>query len=180
MWKLREDASSVQFRDSGPRAAVNLFAEVEHWHHLDSIMFEAKPSSAWRKWGFMTCTYTGEPRQRKHANPTAQAVNAIEADCGLYPCLSAHCGVVLPKLALYSSSRIVSNSTTTLGGGGDANSVELSPVKLKRLFWVQRFRFRHAVPGAAMTAFYCFWSDEVAVWRALRCRCEVGDVERTF
>ncbi len=74
MWKLRAGASSAQFRDSGPEASVNPFAEDEHWRHPNSATLEIGPSSAWKRWGFTTCIHTGKPPgSRKLANPPRQA-----------------------------------------------------------------------------------------------------------
>lgn len=56
---------------------------------------------------------------------------------------------------------------------GFANNVELSPVKVERLFWAQRFRFCHEVPGVATDISCRLGSIEVGAWRIVRYRCEV-------
>ena len=63
---------------------------------------------------------------------------------------------------------------------GFANNEELSPVKVERLFWAQRFRFCHAAPGVAIGLSYRFGIGEVVSWRSVHCRCKVVEVEPTF
>jgi hypothetical protein len=58
--------------------------------------------------------------------------------------------------------------------------VELSPVKVQRLFWPQSFRFCHKVPGIAIGSSCRFGAGEVGAWRTLRSRREVVEVELTF
>ena len=58
--------------------------------------------------------------------------------------------------------------------------MELSPVKVERLFWAQRFRFCHAVPGVAIDPSCHFGVGKVGAWRIARGRCEVAEVELTF
>jgi hypothetical protein len=71
--ETRKGASSARFRGSGSEVPVQLFADDEHGCHPHSILLEAKPARAWREWGFIACRYTGEPGQRKQADPSTQA-----------------------------------------------------------------------------------------------------------
>lgn len=91
MRKLRAGASSAQFRDSGPEAAVNSFAGDKHSRHPNASTLEIIPSSAWRRWGFTSNTHTGKPGQRMQASPSSKSLlTATEAHCGDCLCYVDH------------------------------------------------------------------------------------------
>ena len=58
--------------------------------------------------------------------------------------------------------------------------VELSAVKVERLFWSQWFRFCPKVPGIAIGSSCRFGAGEVGAWRTVRSHREVVEVELTF
>ena len=137
MRKLREGASSAQFRDNGPEASANPFAKGEHWHHPNSIVLEVRPSSAWRRWGFTSCTHTGEPGQRKQETSLDKLLlTATKAGCGHFQCSFIHDGVAFGSIEWRASSEIRSMWARSFDMTKVTNNVELSSVKVERLFWV--------------------------------------------